>query len=119
MTIISAAHCFQEGQSMNKIYIMAGSYDRYSKRVQIRKVMKGIWNEKMPYNYPVKHNNDFVLLKLTSPLKFNKKVQPACLPNPGDRPKIGLKCLTSGWGATKEGMIIKRLFFYQVVKILQ
>ena len=45
--------------------------------------------------------NDFIILKLGSPLQFNENVQPACLPSSSSF--LGLdstktSCFTSGWG---------------------
>ena len=50
--------------------------------------------------------NDFVILKLGSPLKFNINVQPACLPTSNSF--LGLDdtedmCFTSGWGRLQHG----------------
>ena len=50
--------------------------------------------------------NDFVILKLGSPLKFNINVQPACLPTSNNF--LGLDdteemCFTSGWGRLQHG----------------
>ena len=51
-------------------------------------------------------NNDFIILKLGSPLIFNKDVRPACLPSSKDY--LGLdskedRCFTSGWGTLEYG----------------
>ena len=47
------------------------------------------------------HDNDYIILKLGSPLQFNENVQPACLPSSSSF--LGLdstktSCFTSGWG---------------------
>ena len=47
------------------------------------------------------HDNDYIILKLGSPLQFNENVQPACLPSSSSF--LGLNstktmCFTSGWG---------------------
>ena len=49
------------------------------------------------------HDNDYIILKLGSPLQFNENVQPACLPSSSSY--LGLDstktmCFTSGWGKT-------------------
>lgn len=55
--------------------------------------------------------NDLALLKLASPLLFNRWVRPICLPGPMVSskkndwiwgPKVGTICTTVGWGATME-----------------
>jgi hypothetical protein len=46
-------------------------------------------------------DNDFVILKLGSPLQFDDNVQPACLPSSPkylDFETTKEKCFTSGWG---------------------
>ena len=45
-------------------------------------------------------NNDWIILKLDSPLDFNEDVQPACLPSPNWSPDQdpNNRCFTSGWG---------------------
>ena len=50
--------------------------------------------------------NDFVILKLASPLELNADVQPACLPPSADYLDINSsedRCSTSGWGTLSEG----------------
>ena len=46
-------------------------------------------------------DNDFVILKLGSPLQFDDNVQPACLPSSPkylDFNTTEERCFTSGWG---------------------
>uniref|UniRef100_A0A5K3F162 Peptidase S1 domain-containing protein n=1 Tax=Mesocestoides corti TaxID=53468 RepID=A0A5K3F162_MESCO len=47
--------------------------------------------------------DDIALIKLRNPVKFNKNVQPACLPYPGEQFKAGSVCAVAGWGVTEEG----------------
>ena len=51
-------------------------------------------------------DNDFVILKLGSPLILNQDVKPACLP--ASKSYLGIdvtedKCFTSGWGNLEYG----------------
>ena len=51
-------------------------------------------------------DNDFVILKLGSPLQFDVNVQPACLPsspNYLDFDTSEERCFTSGWGKLHYG----------------
>jgi hypothetical protein len=55
-----------------------------------------------------KHDNDYIILKLGSPLQFNKNVQPACLPSsPSFLSLDSTKtlCFTSGWGKLDVGKL--------------
>ena len=64
-------------------------------------------DEGFKYNDQTK-DNDFVILKLGSPLILNEDVQPACLPSSKDF--LGLnstedRCFTSGWGTLESGKL--------------
>ena len=53
-------------------------------------------------------DNDFIILKLGSPLIFNKDVQPACLPSSKDylaSDSTEDRCFTSGWGTLEFGKL--------------
>ena len=66
-------------------------------------------------------DNDFIILKLGSPLIFNKDIQPACLPSSKDY--LGLDstedmCFTSGWGTLEFGKLqINNLILGTLVNI--
>ena len=75
--------------------------------IKVKNVAQIIWN----YNSGFVYNqytleNDFVILKLGSPLEFNQDVQPACLPPSTSYLDINSseeRCFTSGWGSLQEG----------------
>ena len=51
-------------------------------------------------------DNDFIILKLGSPLIFNEDIQPACLPSSKDYLSYNStedRCFTSGWGTLESG----------------
>ena len=53
-------------------------------------------------------DNDFIILKLGSPLIFNKEIQPACLPSSKDylgSDSTEDMCFTSGWGTLEFGKL--------------
>ena len=57
---------------------------------------------KHPYYFPDGGNDyDLALIKLQSPLTYNKHVRPVCLPK-FDFPS-GTNCYVTGWGHTEEG----------------
>ena len=103
-TIMSAAHCFNLGQSMSGYYIMAGATNKYDESGQTISIADGVWSNSYPYDATTS-DNDFVILKLSSSLVFNENVQPACLPNYSSyAPEIsGQTCYVSGWGALQSG----------------
>merc|ERR1719491_703844 len=113
-TILTAAHCFPKGskEKTKGRQIMAGSVQvedtTTSQRIDLEKI---IWNTKQPWDnvetsshHPTS-NNDIVILKLKSPLKFNDNVQPACLPDVASfdkaRANKQMAALT-GWGLLKD-----------------
>ena len=62
---------------------------------------QNIWNQDLVYNQGGMENNDWIILKLDSPLEFNDDVQPTCLPlssnwYPENDPNN--RCFVSGWG---------------------
>ena len=66
---------------------------------QVRKIIKMIYNNEMPFD-PDTTSNDVVILKLNNPLNFNKNAKPACLPDADWTPEsVKTKCFASGWGA--------------------
>ena len=57
----------------------------------------------MPYNSGTS-DNDYIILKLQSPLNLNSKVKPACLPEASFAPDTtGQTCFVSGWGTLQPG----------------
>ncbi|XP_006897981.1 PREDICTED: transmembrane protease serine 9 [Elephantulus edwardii] len=50
---------------------------------------------------------DVAVLELARPLRFNKFVQPVCLPLAIHKFPVGRKCMISGWGNTQEGNATK------------
>ena len=80
--------------------------------------MQIIWNNNPGFQYNSgTYDNDFVILKLGSPLEFNADVQPACLPSSAsylDTSSTEERCFTSGWGTLSSGeLFVLRLIFLQ------
>merc|ERR1711881_36136 len=100
-TVMSAAHCFDQGQSMAGYFVMAGATGRSSSSGQTVAIANGVWNADMPHQG---NNNDFVILKLASALTFNDDVGAACLPDASFAPdQTGETCFVSGWGTLESG----------------
>ena len=76
---------------------------------QVKDIASIIWNNETGFVYEKdKHDNDYIILKLGSPLQFNENVQPACLPSsPSFLSLDSTKslCFTSGWGKLDVGKL--------------
>ncbi|XP_070685595.1 transmembrane protease serine 13a [Pempheris klunzingeri] len=101
--VLTAAHCFPKS---NSLALLAEHWEAYGGVVSLDnlptpyQVKKIILNE----NYNSKTNDqDVALLILASPVLFNDKVQPACLPSFDLQFPQGTKCWTSGFGTTEAG----------------
>ncbi|KAM9733731.1 transmembrane protease serine 13a [Menidia menidia] len=99
--VLSAAHCFPSSAALSpgnwKAYGGFVSLDGLPQPYLVKKILL---NE----NYNSKTNDqDIALLKLTSPVTFTDKVQPACLPALNQQFIQGTKCWTSGFGTTEAG----------------
>merc|ERR1712088_952146 len=98
-TILTAAHCnINTGHS-----IRAGSTTKQTGG-QVRGISQVISNNDLPYNSN-SLNNDWVIVKLDSPLELNDDIQPACLPSADYLPATATeaRCFTSGWGTLSSG----------------
>jgi hypothetical protein len=53
-------------------------------------------------------DNDFVILKLGSPLSFSDDIKPACLPSANylGTNSTEERCFTSGWGTLSAGELL-------------
>ncbi|XP_061576321.1 transmembrane protease serine 13a [Cololabis saira] len=106
--VLSAAHCFPStalSPDNWKVYGGAVSLDQLPQPYLVKKI---ILNE----NYSSRTNDqDIALLKLTQPVTFNDKVQPACLPALAKEFPHGTHCWTSGFGTTEasSGVVSKDL----------
>ena len=69
---------------------------------QLKDIAEVIWNTNEGFEFNgTMFYNDFVILKLGSPLQFDDNVQPACLPSSQkylDSDTTEERCFTSGWG---------------------
>merc|ERR1711936_809171 len=117
-TVLSAAHCFHNGHQ--GVVVVAGSHKRSDNTgVQSSTISKSIYNQDAKYN-KANMDNDIIILKLTTALKFNKNVQPACLPEKSfDAPeKSKSMAVVSGWGTTKSGGSLPDILQYVNVPLM-
>ncbi|XP_070761604.1 transmembrane protease serine 13a [Enoplosus armatus] len=101
--VLTAAHCFPRSNPSAflvenwKVYGGVVSLDILPQPYLVKNILL---NE----NYNNKTNDqDIALLQLTSPVIFNDKVQPTCLPAFDQQFPQGTRCWTSGFGTTEAG----------------
>jgi len=99
-TLLSAAHCFEPNYEYSIARV--GSVNSNSGG-QVRDISELIKNTNPGFQFDGEVDNDFIILKLSSPLELNDDVRPACLPETsnfllGDATESN--CFTSGWGRT-------------------
>jgi len=116
-TVLSAAHCFHNGHQ--GVVVVAGAHKRsVNTGVQTSTISKSIYNQDAKYN---KENmdNDIIILKLTTALKFNENVQPACLPATTFAPENSKDMsVVSGWGTLKAGGSLPDILQYVNVPLM-
>ena len=97
-TILTAAHCYHgKNLAATDYFITAGVVHVQDGAGQSAFVEKITLHES--YN-PSTVDNDIAILKLKTPLTFNDKVQPACLPEASLVPTG--KAVASGWGLVSQ-----------------
>ncbi|XP_068734534.1 trypsin-like [Montipora capricornis] len=95
--VVTAAHCFDVGRDPQKFGIIAGEHnlnkiEGHEEHVRIDKVIIHPKYDQYTYDY------DLALIKLQSPLTYNNRVGPVCLPKFVFA--VGSKCYVKGWGHT-------------------
>ena len=100
--VISAAHCFWEGQDPSSLKLFFADKDqklgyeietgqerRYVEKITLHpRYSKDGWN-----------SNDIAILKMTEPVPFTDQIQPICLPTV--EVQGGENTVTMGWGDTR------------------
>ncbi|KAK4882898.1 hypothetical protein RN001_006217 [Aquatica leii] len=81
--LLTAAHCVV-GLNYRSMSIAFGDHDRKDKdrfkNIQVKTIKKVLAHKLFDKG---SYNNDIAIIELDSPLNFDSKVQPACLPNSG------------------------------------
>ena len=99
-TILTAAHCYHgKNLDRNDYFVYAGAVHLFDRAhtAQIAFVESITLHESFNYN---RLENDVAILKLKTPLTFNYKVQPACLPDASFKPSGN--GVASGWGLKRQ-----------------
>ena len=92
-TIITAAHCIDEGQSLSNIGVFAGSTNVEKAPNNLYPVNETIIHPKYDGN-----NYDFAIMKLQVPIPFGKAANAACLPQDPSASYVNENLVVSGWG---------------------
>ncbi|XP_040066288.1 trypsin-like [Ixodes scapularis] len=102
--VATAAHCVvtQLGgvvEPASTIKVRVGEHDQNSLEGEEIQV-----NAKQIFKYHgyQGYNNDIALIKMAKRVRLSGRVQPICLPAPGEIFE-GMNCVSSGWGATTSG----------------
>merc|ERR1711892_752457 len=116
-TVLSAAHCFYNGHQ--GVVVVAGAHKRsVNTGVQTSTISKTICNQDAKFNKK-NMDNDIVILKLKTALKFNANVQPACLPATTFAPENSKSmAVVSGWGTLKSGGNLPDILQYVNVPLM-
>nr|XP_023023966.1 serine protease nudel [Leptinotarsa decemlineata] len=105
--VLTAAHCVDK-YSLYYFEIEAGTLRRFSHApMEQHRWASQIFPHESYDKSKLRH--DIALMKLSSPVRFNRYVRPICLPSEAtagrdfvNGPAVGTICTTVGWGATFE-----------------
>lgn len=96
--VVTASHCIPPYAQSG--IITAGAHEYYNERAHnytIQSIHQHPgWNK-------ATRINDIAVIILEEPVRFNNKVQPACLPNKNHCFAPGTACVATGWGYIREG----------------
>lgn len=98
--IVTAAHCVEGKFSDSHLWTVYAGILSQSAMFFGNRVAKIISHPN--YDSTTK-DNDVALMKLQSPLSFNQRIGPVCLPNPGLMFQPQQMCWITGWGAKHQG----------------
>ncbi|KAJ8256637.1 hypothetical protein COCON_G00187890 [Conger conger] len=105
--LVTAAHCVQDSSKVK--YSQPGVWEAYlglhkqgemgefTEKRNIKRVIDH------PYYNSYTFDNDIALMELSSPVSFNKRITPICLPSSSHDFPYGKSVWITGWGATREG----------------
>jgi len=99
--IITAGHCVQ-GQNAAKILVIAGTNNIGNLTGTEQQIEAEALIQHEHYDAQT-ITNDIALIKLSTPLVMDEKVQPAVLPEQMVLVEAGTECIVSGWGTLHQG----------------
>jgi len=94
--ILTAAHCLDDERDISGIEVVAGTHYKTSRvpgEVSVR-IAEQVFHPN--------GGSDFVIVKLTKPIKFSRTIQPICLPEQNETLPFGTAGIAAGWGDVGE-----------------
>ncbi|XP_069057753.1 serine protease 33-like [Pleurodeles waltl] len=107
--VLTAARCFSYTGTYPGIWsVILGIQNLYENTPQkLRRTVKEILIHENytddSYFMDIPSSYDIALVKMSSPVPFNRYMFPICLPYISHQFKIGTKCWTTGWGSLEAG----------------
>ncbi|RWS00638.1 CUB and LDL domains-containing trypsin-like serine peptidase 1 protein, partial [Dinothrombium tinctorium] len=106
--VLTAAHCVKDLRIKSFFKLVFGRYSQFKPNgnEQVRYIKNYIvYPNLIDYKFArlplMDMDNDFALIRLSSPVRITDQVQPICLPPQGSELPLHSKCFATGWGATK------------------
>lgn len=88
---------------MRQVTVVLADHDRNDPNRFSKTTIRGVSHAKSHENFDVRSfNNDIAIITLDAPVRFDSKVQTACLPESGLSDYTGRLGVVAGWGLTEE-----------------
>jgi len=98
--ILTAAHCVR-GSRPSQVYVTSGAHD-ISRRDEGAQTIQAQSIIIHPQYNTRSLTNDFALIRLSSPVTYNDKVSPVCLPAAGASLPADTETIATGWGISND-----------------
>ncbi|XP_050533340.1 uncharacterized protein LOC126901133 [Daktulosphaira vitifoliae] len=118
--VMTAAHCVRD-LDKDVYYVRIGDYDMDFQEDSEQDIyIDEIYNHENFEEGSIKLNNDIAVIKLkTNGIKFNKYVQPVCLPSKDIKVKDDFNCSITGWGSDGSiGSSFAKILRWAIVPII-
>ncbi|XP_031208558.1 serine protease 27-like [Mastomys coucha] len=116
--VLTAAHCFNQDQSLSMYTVLLGtisSYPEDNEPGELRAVAHCIKHPS--YSADEHSSGDIALVQLASPITFSDYMLPVCLPKPGDPLDPGTLCWVTGWGHIGTNQLLPPPFTLQELQV--
>ncbi|XP_066935989.1 granzyme B(G,H)-like [Clytia hemisphaerica] len=102
--IMTAAHCFNHKPAASDITVVAGAHNIKIHEDSQQTITAKRYVLNPGYN-PNSNVADIALIELSTPLKFNKRVEQARIQAKDEYPSLEKTCFIAGWGQTSQAHI--------------